>query len=56
MKTIDHDQNEANRQGVPDYDRAWVHKKYGPNVSWTAMLPLVVIAAGLYFARVGWPF
>jgi hypothetical protein len=53
---IDHDKNEAKKTGLPDFDRAWVHKKYGSDVHWTAMLPLVFISAAVYFYRTGWPF
>jgi hypothetical protein len=56
LKTIDHDPHEDKKRGIPDYDRAWVHKKYGADVSWSAMIPLVAISAAIYFARVGWPF
>lgn len=56
MQQIDHDKNEANKTGLPDFDRKWVHQKYGSDVHWTAMLPLVFISAAIFFYRTGWPF
>jgi hypothetical protein len=56
---IDHDPNEPTKiKGsepenpmLPDFDRAWVHKKYGTSASWVDMLPLVALSVAIYLFR-----
>lgn len=51
MKTIDHDPKENEKPMVPDFDRAWVHKKYGKDASWVDMLPLIILSVALFLMR-----
>lgn len=56
---IEHDPNETTKYKtvedakpmLPDFDRAWVHKKYGSGASWVDMIPLVILSVAMYLMR-----
>ena len=48
---IDHDPKEPSKRMLPDFDRAWVHKKYGKDASWVDMIPLIILSVAIFLMR-----